>query len=283
MADATMRARVQRLLNGNFVSEDLTRLFLFARDRCDGRESVQEIGDFVAHHNVRIKGMVTQSTRDWVTTAKHFSLTPRRGYDPRSLPSNIIEVMHASLRRDHSPSFKLITGLSKLSARKVLLDLCKALVQNPNGTYLLPSNRPPLEWNLAKYLATTIVLNPAFSGDQLFSDFSETLKTNDVLKISEVDRFAEISPAVLLFAISVMNDCLIRIGDGETVKLETKGADSRLHITAQSFTLPLVGVGVIFQTELKASEHCEAALLATPSPWDMALEVKSNMRLGLLA
>jgi hypothetical protein len=44
MVDAGIRARVVRFLNGDFVPEDLARIFLFARDRCDGREPVQEIG-----------------------------------------------------------------------------------------------------------------------------------------------------------------------------------------------------------------------------------------------
>jgi hypothetical protein len=48
MADPGMRARVERLVQGDVRVDDLTRLFLFARDRCDGRECVREIGDFVA-------------------------------------------------------------------------------------------------------------------------------------------------------------------------------------------------------------------------------------------
>lgn len=49
--DAKSLARVRRLLDGGLRLDDLTNLFLYARDRCNGRESVQEIGDFVAHHN----------------------------------------------------------------------------------------------------------------------------------------------------------------------------------------------------------------------------------------
>jgi hypothetical protein len=60
-----LRVRVERLLRGNFRAEDLNRLFLYARDRCQGRESVQEIGDFVAHHDERSKGVVTRRTRDF--------------------------------------------------------------------------------------------------------------------------------------------------------------------------------------------------------------------------
>lgn len=43
MPDAGLRARVERLLRGDLRIDDLTRLFLYVRDRCDGREPVREI------------------------------------------------------------------------------------------------------------------------------------------------------------------------------------------------------------------------------------------------
>jgi hypothetical protein len=70
MPDPKSRARVQRLLSGTFRPDDLTGLFLYARDHCDGRESVAEIGHFVAHHNERDRGIVTRSTRDWFAMAR---------------------------------------------------------------------------------------------------------------------------------------------------------------------------------------------------------------------
>jgi len=63
MSDQTVRRRVERLLQGERRPDDLTRIFMHMRDRSDGRESVQEIGDFVAHQNDRIKGLVTRSSR----------------------------------------------------------------------------------------------------------------------------------------------------------------------------------------------------------------------------
>jgi hypothetical protein len=57
MGDPKSRARVQRLLSGDFCPDDLTGLFLYARDHCDGREPVAEIGHFVAHHSERDMGI----------------------------------------------------------------------------------------------------------------------------------------------------------------------------------------------------------------------------------
>src|SRR5258705_11504652 len=92
LPDQKSRARVQRLLTGTFRPDDLTGLFLYARDHCDGREPVAEIGHFVAHHNERDKGIVTRATRDWFTTMRfHMSRFQRPDgsldLDPQRMPS----------------------------------------------------------------------------------------------------------------------------------------------------------------------------------------------------
>lgn len=71
MADAKSRAKVQRLLSEDFRPSDLADLFLFTRDHCDGRESVVDIGDFVAHHDERDRGIITRSTREWFAVARY--------------------------------------------------------------------------------------------------------------------------------------------------------------------------------------------------------------------
>ena len=65
MSDPKSRARVERILSGELRADDLANLFLYARDHCDGRETVKEVGDFVAHHTERTKGVVTRTARDW--------------------------------------------------------------------------------------------------------------------------------------------------------------------------------------------------------------------------
>jgi hypothetical protein len=69
------------MLCGDFRPDDLTGLFLYARDHCDGREPVAEIGHFVAHHQERDKGVVTRSTREWSAAIRfHMSmLDPTKG------------------------------------------------------------------------------------------------------------------------------------------------------------------------------------------------------------
>src|SRR5262245_5251242 len=102
MADAKSRARVERLLSNRFRQDDLTGLFLYARDHCDGRESVTDIGDFIAHHNERNKGIVTRSTRDWFTVVRFHMrrfVPPNTQLDSQNMPGVTREYFRIAVDR----------------------------------------------------------------------------------------------------------------------------------------------------------------------------------------
>jgi hypothetical protein len=136
MPDPGLRARVERLLRGDFRSDDLTRLFLYARDRCDGRESVQEIGDFVAHHDERTKGLITREARDWYMTVRFASLNfPPHQIEWNRLPSHFSIVLQASLRRALPDFFKDHLKLSRMVVKKSLPSIIGKLITNKDGTF----------------------------------------------------------------------------------------------------------------------------------------------------
>jgi hypothetical protein len=143
MVDAGLRARVERLLDGDFRPDDVTRLFLYARDRCDGRESVQEVGDFVAHHDERTKGLITRTTRDWYVTAEFAALALNnqqlnKPFDLNKLPIDLPHFLRASFRRgfgpDHNRSLKEKTGLNRAAAEKLSSTIIKTFASNADGT-----------------------------------------------------------------------------------------------------------------------------------------------------
>jgi hypothetical protein len=98
MSDSGIRARIERLLRGNFRSHDLTALFLYSRDRSRGRESVQELGDFIAHNDLRTKGILTRLTRDWHITAWFHFLSVQGAVRDTQLPARFPDFLRASLR-----------------------------------------------------------------------------------------------------------------------------------------------------------------------------------------
>src|SRR5262249_42559823 len=131
-----LRARAERLLRGDFRVDDLTKLFLFARDRCDGRQSVQEIGDFVAHHDERSKGIVTRTVRDLLTILRiqlpRFNQQPRfrKPYNLSELPPNFPLFLDAAMRRMTSRIMRERTGIALSKATKMLPSIKSRLIQN---------------------------------------------------------------------------------------------------------------------------------------------------------
>ena len=95
MRTSGLRARVLHLLSGDLRTDNLIRLFMYARENCDGRESVQEIGDFLAHPDERIKGVLTRRTRDWYANVS-FSIPAHAGYniDGTKLPANFPNLLN---------------------------------------------------------------------------------------------------------------------------------------------------------------------------------------------
>jgi len=137
MSDPKSRARVERLLRGEFRPDDLTQLFLYARDHCDGREPVADIGHFVAHHNERDRGIITRSTREWFAVARyHFPrFEPGRfnRIDAQTLPAAAQDYFKIAVNRIDAKSIREKTGLRRADTYKIMLDLSGRLTRNADG------------------------------------------------------------------------------------------------------------------------------------------------------
>jgi hypothetical protein len=281
MADPKSRARVERLLDGKNRTDDLTHLFLYARDRCDGRESVQEIGDFVAHHDERTKGIVTRTVREFFAIANFFG--PRftvggpHPIDPQNLPSVTPDFLRACFTRlDHS-IIKNNTGLSKAQAYKILPSLVRALRKKQDGSFALPLITRD-ELALFQCLASYMTMRAAFEGNQLFADLCATLKSNGLITKPELQRAPVFKPAVLLFAASIMHNSVIRIEGGSTVKVHARRDVEGIHVSA---AVPVMNIGQpneikfacdIFTTNISPNEFCDPKLLEIPD-WS-AIEIE---------
>ena len=140
MGDAAQRARVERLLRGDFRVDDLTRLFLYARDRCDGREPVQEVGDFVAHHDERTKGLITRVTRDWFSIARVWGAVVqlKQQLDPQNMPDTFPDFLWANLRRQPA-IISRNPKITRKQAERRLPDIVKHFIHKPDGTLSISS------------------------------------------------------------------------------------------------------------------------------------------------
>jgi hypothetical protein len=138
MPNPGMRSRIVRLLRGDFYTSDLKDLFLYSRDRCHGRESVKEVGDFIAHQNERIKGITTDVTREWCITAWVQFLSWQNRLNFAGLPTTFPEFLDISFRRADPRNIKAATGVKrKKDAKPLLSALAGRIVNNADGTLAL--------------------------------------------------------------------------------------------------------------------------------------------------
>ena len=272
MADPAYRARVQRFLGGDIRVDDLTRLFLYARAHSDGRACVREIGDFVAHQEERNKGIVTRDVRDWfLTTWFHTSHIGGPQPDARRLPANFTEVLSASFRRTPPNILRDQANLGHGDPNKLLRALAGKFVRNDDDTLSVSPNHTSAEMRLLNALMN-ITARPAFDDEQLHSELSDTLRSLGLLTKGEKVRFAELKPAITLYALSVMHNCVIRFEADRTATLKLAVAGDVLTIQAPvpanfpGVQGPVLISSSIFNTALPPRDHCRPELLNGDRP-----------------
>lgn len=279
MVDARSRARVERLIAGDFRPDDLTHLFLFARDRCDGREAVQEIGDFVAHHAERTKGPITRSAREWFAIATFVAWQFDGSiHDARNLPAVFPEYLRATLRRTD-----MKVGPSRVKAGKALECAIAKFALAADGTYSLTSSLDQKEIELLNLLTTQIVVKATFTGERLYRDFIATLRSNGLISLAEIGAAPNLASAVQLFAVSIMHQCVVVLQDDSRITLQAIATGNRIVVSA-TVAVPnsIRFASEMYSTELSPNDWCEQSLLSAPKAWDNHIELKPNGKLGLM-
>jgi hypothetical protein len=291
MADAKSRARIERMIAGNFRPDDLMHLFLYARDHCDGREAVVDVGDFIAHHSERDKGLITRSTREWFAVARFHWATYNPGQprqiDGQKMPPATRDYFLIAVNRIDPASIRKATGLNRSNASQSMNQLAERLTKNADGTWALPADLSGTEQSLVECVVSLMVVRGAFEPDRLFDDFLATLKSNGLITKEEIRRYRDdLHALVQLYAVSVMHNCVIQIGDGTTTQLKAR-AEVGSNEIAVNAAVPMVNMpGVflsasMFTAKLDPNIHCHPDLLAQRD-WNFEIEVAPDKRLSPL-
>jgi hypothetical protein len=223
------RARVERLLSGEFRPDDLMNLFLHVRDQRDNRQTVKETGDFVTHRREREKGIVTIGTKEWFAIAQFVPfLAGINKADSASLPASFPAFLWATYKRLNPKEFTEATKLKHNGTDRLLGSAIKKLTKNQNGTHSTSSEHTASELKLMQDLCCVLVSKPAFDNEQLFSDFAATLKSQSLLKKEEMKMFINLKPAIGLFAVGVMHNCVIKIDEQANSTLKASALPGKL-------------------------------------------------------
>lgn len=294
MVDAKSRAKVRRLFGSDFRAGDLTDLFLFSRDHCDGRQSVRDIGDFVAHHNERDRGIITQSTRDWFAVVRFhmpsfFPSNAPKVLDFQRMPSATKDYFKIAVNRLDARYIKEKTGLKRQKAHELMKGIIERLIHNADGTWTLNGPFTSTEHSLINCVCSQIVVKPAFDVNRLSEEFFDTLKSNGLLTKEEAhDNKESLMDIVQLFSVAVMHNCIVQIGDGTTTKLKAQQDSLTKHISVNATiqraipNMPNINfTASMFTANLDPVIHCSPDLLAMQD-WDFEIELAPNRRLSRL-
>ena len=281
-----LRARALRLLNDDVRLDDISRLLLWARERAEGRESVKEIGDYVAHRTERDKGPITRRARGFLGVL-HFAIRAHdKPFTMQTLPADIKDFLKLSLEWMPRELLYKETGLSRSQARQMLPAVLGKLAENSDGTFRIGLLLNPQEALLAGCLSTKISPRAAFTGDQLANDFLSILLKWDVLRDAEKKAFQKARAVIQLYAASAMHNSTVLLDGTQRASLHVGDLNGKLVVALMGppfgdkqirFSTP------IFTTELAIAEHAEIGLLAATAEAAHEIEVTPSGKLGVLA
>jgi hypothetical protein len=279
LLDEDLRHRARRLMVGDFRTGDLDRLFLGQRNRAWNRACFREIGDFVAHRDTREKGLVTQVGRDVFTSVDVWSLK-MRGRDASW--TDISRAAYANLRLASDEQLKAGCGCQRSTARKRLE---RALDKIDRSEQLTDS-----EFGVLQYLGNRFIWKPAFTSDQLFSEFKEVLIRNGIVERGEAEALTNAKAFLTLYALAVMHGSSIVLEGGQRARLfagyanRGRHLEIKIEIVFNELGKPVMMPICLFLTDLRPEDHCDPSLLTHDDPilvdhWQVPIEVGPNGRL----
>lgn len=267
-----------RLLANTIRIDDLTNLFLCTGGTCTS-DALCEVSDFVVRSDVRIKNLVTETAKDWITVLQYQDWVRSNGRpaDLSRRPPNTLAYLEASFRLADMAALLDQTGLEIGVAEQAMQILLKQFETNADGSLRFTGGTTTgAEYLLLSFLNMFNVFGTAFSGHQLFADLKSQLLRLGALERSEIAAFDRLQPVITLFALSKMHKVLLTTPASET-RLMTNVVHRKVGMMVTIAGIPW---GRVFEATLNAEQYCEPDLLSQPQPWECDIEVTPNLRLG---
>ena len=283
MFDEDLRQRAGRLLRGERRTVDLDRVYLGLRSRSRSHHAFREIGDFVAHRDTRDKGLLSQTTRDVFTSFDVWSLGLR---EKRPSPADIERASAANLRLATDEQLKQGCGCGRATAKKRLA----AALEKASQRHFLTAT----ETRVLEFLGNRFIWKPAFTGDQLFDDFTAVLALNKIIVAADRAAIQDLKTFVVLHALTVMHGSSLILESGTKARLfggyanKDRWLEVKVELTMSDFPKPVWAPISMFYAEIEPENHCDPSLILAEDPvfidhWNFPLEVGSDGRLTRVA
>lgn len=290
--DPRLRQRVERLLRPEFHVDDITKLFLGLREHHGDNPTFQEVGDFIAHGDMRIKGAVSSNLTDLITFYQNrFPRSIKEGVNIDA--GRLLGVLKANLRLIQKSAAMMRALKLDGSAYSILCQAGEKLKGVVRDKIIAdpPLNLP--QFHVVHQLYDYMLETPLFWGRELVEEFMAVLLRNKLVTPAEAPQFWRYANEICLVAVAAMHGCRIRVGDdGGYISL--RAGSSRhyagLTVTGAFEMGGFLGIRTmatrIFETQV-ATAHCGNNLGALPD-WflfheEELLEVQDDGRLYSVA
>lgn len=183
MIKGNERAKAQRTVNdvssGRFDERDIDHLFMSLRAHCSQHKIFREIADFVAHSEIRDKGITHQSLEAFYLIFKYFSeyvSLKRALYFGMPFPAYIIKLMKYQVDKCDEAKLRQEFNVTKSRLKSRIDNLFK--IDNKARTACLYKQLTDSNFRALQHLLSFIRSHPAYTQDEIISELIEVLSIN---------------------------------------------------------------------------------------------------------
>lgn len=203
------RAKAQRTVNdvsaGRFDERDIDHLFMSLRAHCGPYKIFREVADFVAHNDIRDKGITNQSLEAFYLSFKYFSeyVSPKRALDiGNPFPAYIIKLMKYQVDKCDEAKLRQEFNVTKSRLKSRIDNLFK--IDNKARTACLSKRLSDPNLKALQHILSFIGSYPAYTQDEIISELIEVLSINKL----DFDRDAVLSQGdrIMLCILSLIHE-----------------------------------------------------------------------------
>lgn len=214
MSNMGHRARVERLLRGEFTPYDLSKLFLFLRLQPHCGAVVSEIGNFESHSSERSQGISTTATEEFFAFIRfRWPYIAGKAIPLDNLPPIFPDAIRGNFKRIDDRYIKKKTHLKRSAAKKAIDAFLGKMVVKQSGNLSVSFPMNPSGWAVIECVMNRVTVHPAFDERDLFREFCDILIRCGLLETKEIKALKNVRRGITLYAVALMHRCTIRLKD----------------------------------------------------------------------
>ncbi len=192
------RMRVERLLQDDFSVEDLSRLIRMLRSSADKKSIIRDIGDLLAHEDIRDSGALFTRGKEMYEAIKfNNDCRLNNGLALDQAPSNLWSLMDTNLRYYKKKDFSKYK-FSRSSVLNEIKRLKNVATVNSDGTLNLNIRHLHPMVNL---LCFSLAIFPAYDDNDVYQELQKLLIKEGLLFHKETPKFRTVRKKLAQFVV----------------------------------------------------------------------------------